>query len=359
MLETLIRFLPMAEKVINRKTTLPILSQLCVKDGYISATDLENTVRIKTDDTRHYTIPLDILKTIMKTKPKQLEVSVLEDGRVQIRYDLRTITFKSMDAGEFPITPKGKFRSLGKWTPIILKQLYAQLPYTSTEMLKPALTGVFVHQNGALLSNATDGHILRQIMDVNIHGKAKLKNRFKGILPKKALQILSRMVKNKITVAVSGTHLRFKLAGDIEFYVRLIDEKYPDVDTVIPKEFSGSVSLNKEQFMDLVKDAKPFANRETKLGEFRVKNPEIKVLINDAEKEISWNSDLPIKGQYGEDLTIGLNVTLLEKVLNGIDETEVLWQYGSPVTAGVFTGVNGTDVNTLHLLMPIRLEKDT
>lgn len=72
MLQKLIRFLPIAEKVINRKTTLPILSHICVKDGYVSATDLENTVRMKIDDFRTYTIPLNILKTVLKAKPKYL-----------------------------------------------------------------------------------------------------------------------------------------------------------------------------------------------------------------------------------------------------------------------------------------------
>ena len=356
MLQKLIRFLPIAEKVINRKTTLPILSHICVKDGYISATDLENTVRMKVDDTRQYTIPLNILKTILKAKPKVLEIDILEDEKVQVRYGPRNLTFKSLNPEEFPIAPHGKFKSLGNWSLEIIRKLYSQLPYTSNDELKPALTGVFVHQNGTLKSCATDGHILRLINDANEDGKGKLKNIFKGIIPKKALQILSRTVKRNVQAAATNTHLRVMLGEDLEFYVRLINEKYPDFDSVIPKEFEGSVSLNKSSFEGLVQDAKPFVNRETGQAAFTIGKSSVEVEVEDPEKDIHWDSALPVIDRNGEEIQIGLNVHLLEIILKGINEKEVLWQYGSPVSANILTGVNGRVPNTLHLLMHIRIK---
>ncbi len=357
MLQKLIRFLPFAEKVINRRTTLPILSHVCVRDGCISATDLECTVRMEVDDSRHYTIPINILKTVLKTKPKLLEINVLEDEKVQIQYDSRKLTFKSRDAEEFPSVPSGKFKSLGSWSIDIIRELYSQLPYTTNDELKPAMTGVYFYQNGALKSCATSGHYLRVINNTNLNGKAKLKNKATGIIPKKALQILARVVKGQVKTAVSKTHLRIMLGDELEFYVRLIDVKYPDFESVIPTEFQGSVSLDKAKFSDLVKDGKPFVNRETKLGAFAIGEASVDVTIQDPEKGFEWDSKLPVIERKGEDIEIGLNVSLLEQVLKSIDEQEILWKYSSPVCASILTGVNGTDPNTLQLLMPIRLEK--
>lgn len=155
--------MPIAEKVINRRTTLPILEHVCVRNGCLSATDLENTIRMSVDDDRSYTMPLNILKIILKAKPKVLEIDVLEDGKVQVKYDSRTVSFQSRDPKEFPNLPEGKYEDAGKWTPAIIKALYSQLPYTSNDELKPALTGVLIDQNGTLSSCATDGHILRQV----------------------------------------------------------------------------------------------------------------------------------------------------------------------------------------------------
>ena len=356
MLQKLIRFLPIAEKVIARKTTLPILSHVCVRDGYVSATDLENTVRMKVDDTRSYTIPLNILNTVLKTKPKVLEIDILENEKVQIRYGQRKLTFLSLNPDEFPMAPLAKFKALGNWSLEIIRKLYSQLPYTSNEELKPALTGVFVHQNGTLKSCATDGHILRLINDANEDRKGKLKNDFKGIIPKKALQILSHTVKRDVHAAATNTHLRIMLDKDTEFIARLINEKYPDFDSVIPKEFSGSVTLNKSSFEGLVRDAKPFVNRETGQAAFSIGKSSVEVEVEDNEKDIRWDSVLPVIDRDGEEIQIGLNVHLLGKILKGIDESQVKWEYNSPVSANILTGVNGKKPNTLHLIMPIRLK---
>lgn len=358
MLNNLIRFLPIAEKVINRRTTLPILEHVCVRDGCLSATDLENTICMKVDDDRNYTIPINILKVILKAKPKVLEIDVLEDGKVEIRYDTRTVSFQTRDPKEFPNLPKGKYEDAGKWTLGIIKCLYSQLPYTSSDELKPALTGVLVHQNGTLSSCATDGHILRQIHNVNIDGKAKLINNFKAIIPKKALQILSRAVKTDVNVAFSDNHLRIKLNKNMEFFVKLIDDTYPEFEDVIPKQFSGSVALDKKTFTSIVKDAKPFVNSETKQCAFAIQKSLVEVCVTDNEKDVHWFSDLPVIDRDGEDITIGLNLILLEKILKGIDENDTLWQYNTPLTASVLTGINGTQPNILNLVMPIRIEED-
>jgi len=357
MIQQLIRFLPIAEKVIAKKTTLPILTHVCVRDGYISATDLECTVRMEVDDSRHYTIPINILKTVLKTKPKLLEIDVLEDEKVQIQYDSRKLTFKSRDAEEFPSVPSGKFKSLGNWSIDIIRELYSQLPYTSNDELKPAMTGVYFDQNGVLKSCATSGHYLRVINNVNLNGKAKLKNKAKGIIPKKALQILARVVKGQVKTAVSKTHLRIMLGDGLEFYARLITEKYPDFESVIPTEFQGSATLDKAKFSELVKDGKPFVNRESKLGAFSVGESSVDVSIEDPEHDYIWDSKVPVIEKHGNDIEIGLNVSLLEQVLKSINEQEVKWQYSSPVSASILTGVNGADPNALQLLMPIRLKE--
>jgi len=356
MLETLRRFLPLAQNIINRKSTLPILGHICIRNGYILATDLETTVRMKLSSDSNYTIPLNLLKTILKARPKELDAEVLEESQVAIHYDTRRITFESLDTDEYPAIPSGRFRAVGQWPKEVIRKLYEQLSYTSTDELKSALTGVYLHQNKVLTACATDGHVLRWIKNLDQEAVSKLKYSFQGIIPRKSLQILSRIVKGEVRVAASKSHLRLKLNKDTEIFIRLIEGKYPDYASVIPGKFSGSVKLNRDALQALITDALPFVNRETKLGAFTV-NGDLAVAVEDAERNIQWDSTLPVNAQSGDDITIGLNLTYLEKILKGISADEVLWQYGSPLSAGILTGVNGKFPNEINLIMPIRLKE--
>ena len=356
MLQTLLRFMPLAQNVINRKSTLPILEQVCIRDGYISATDLETTVRTRIDTDSNYTIPLNLLKTILKARPKKLEVEVLDGGKVAIHYDTRRITFQTLDTDEFPALPTGKFRAVAQWPKEIIRKLHEQLTFASTDELKPALTGVYLHQNTVLTACATDGHVLRWIKNADPEAQSTLKNNFTGIIPRKSLQILSRIVKGTVNIAATKTHLRLKLNQDTELFIRLIDEKYPDYKSVIPGKFSGNVKLNRTTLQSLITDALPFVNPETKLGAFTV-NGDLAVAVEDAERNIQWSSELPVKTQSGDEITIGLNLAYLEKILKSINEEDVLWQYGSTISASILTGGNGKTPNEINLIMPIRLKE--
>jgi len=356
MLETLRRFLPLAQNIINRKSTLPILGHICIRDGYIQATDLETTVRMKINSDSNYTILFSLLKTILKARPKELTVTMLEEGEVAIQYDNRRVTFTSLDTEEFPALPSGKFKAVGQWPKEVIRKLYEQLTFASTDELKPALTGVYLHQNKVLTSCATDGHVLRWIKNADPERVSKLKNSFQGIIPRKSLQILSRIVKGNVNVAASKTHLRLKLNKDTELFTRLIDEKYPDYKSVIPGKFSGSARLNTKGLQTLISDALPFVNRETKLGAFTV-NGNLTVAVKDADRNIQWDSGLPLYAQSGNDIIIGLSLVYLEKITKSISSEKVLWKYGSPISASILTGDNGKPPNEINLIMPIRLKE--
>ena len=356
MLQSLIRFLPLAEKVMAKKTTLPILSHVCIGGGFISATDLEHWVQMKIDDTRNYTIPLNVLRTILKAKPKSLEIDLLEDEKVQMTYDNRHLTFKSLDTDEFPSIPVGTFKSLGHWSLDLIRKLQSQVAYASKDELKPAMTGVYVHQNGKMETCATDGHVMRLMEDASLGLNLKLKGSFKGVIPIKALMVLSKSVKGSVPVMATDKHMKFNLNG-IDFFVRLIDEKYPDFRSVIPEEFMGSVLLDTAKLSDLVKDAKPFVFGDSKQGNFDIGSKGIALHVNNPEKDFQWDAKLPVSEQSGDEIKIGLNVYYLEKILKGITEKEFTWEYSSPISASILKGVNGKTPNVTHLIMPVRLKE--
>jgi len=116
MLFHLNKFIPIAEKIIPRRTSIPILTNICFNKGKIVATDLEMTLVKTTEDKSSLLIPANILKLVIKSKPKTLTVEKLSDNKAKINYDSKSITFPSESVEEFPVLPKGRFKTVAVWS---------------------------------------------------------------------------------------------------------------------------------------------------------------------------------------------------------------------------------------------------
>ena len=112
MLHELRAFLPMAEKVKARNPTMPILNHLCIENGAMRITDLETTIIIPVDDDRSYTLPIPIIKQILKQRPTALEIIPLEDNKMNVQFDGSRVVFPVLDVEEYPSLPKCKFTSI-------------------------------------------------------------------------------------------------------------------------------------------------------------------------------------------------------------------------------------------------------
>ena len=357
MLFQLNRFIPIAEKIIPRRSSIPILTNICLTDGKIVATDLDITLVMKTDYNISLTIPVNILKIVLKSKPKNMTFEKLTDSKAKIIYDSKSITFASEAVDEFPNFPKGKFKTVAVWSKEVIKVLHDQLPYCSTDETRMPLTGVYINQNHHIESCATSGHVLRLIKDIGLDNKSKLSADFTGIIPKRALQILSRFTLKEVKVAVREDQFRFTLDNNLELFVRKIEGEYPKYQNVIPKEHSGSVHFCKEEMQAIIKDAINFTNRRDHLAEFLIGKDEITISAENLETEMKWQGSLTVIDITGkENMNIGINLELLEKVLKGISSKEVICIYANPHSPLLFSDNGESEKEVINLLMPIRLE---
>lgn len=140
MLHTLNTFLPLAEKIYNKKSTLDILKYLCVTNESIIYTDLETTITMPTGDKRSYLLPVSILKKIMNSKPQSIQIHIPDKSKVKISYDNKQITFPVPAAEEYPSLALEDFKETAVWTKEVVHKLYKQIPYASKDCLRPALT---------------------------------------------------------------------------------------------------------------------------------------------------------------------------------------------------------------------------
>ena len=101
------RFVKMAERLVIRSPTLPILGHICVENRSMRVTDLENTLIMPVDDERSYTIPFSALKTVLKQSPQDLNIELGKEDRITLSYDYKNLIIKGLNPADFPMMPKG------------------------------------------------------------------------------------------------------------------------------------------------------------------------------------------------------------------------------------------------------------
>ena len=114
MLPALQTFLPLAEKIYNKKTTLDILQYICVTDGKMIYTNLENTITMPVSDKRSFTLPVNILQKVLCTKPQSLHIEIPDKNKASISYDNKQITFPVASVEEYPSAVKEDFKESRK-----------------------------------------------------------------------------------------------------------------------------------------------------------------------------------------------------------------------------------------------------
>ena len=112
MLHQLMRFVPIADKIIPRNSSLPILTNLCVDNGVMRATDLETSASMKIADDRSYLLPIGIIKTILKSKPRNIDIKLLPEHKIQINYHNRGVIFPAMEVQDYPELSNHKFKTI-------------------------------------------------------------------------------------------------------------------------------------------------------------------------------------------------------------------------------------------------------
>ncbi len=365
----LAQFLALARKIIPRKATftrrngsvdgLPILTHICFDGGKVMASDLNNTLVMKTDLSaeaitkadlsQSFTIAFELLNKIMKQKPRSFTVEA-NHPKVMICYDNRKVSFTSLDVDEFPVHPDEITERLDSWNQDQIKLFTSQSAFVSSDELKPALTGVFIRSNGSLESCATDGHMLRVV-----NSESESQNNYELLLHPISLEVILQGSKGIVEVFEGKTHYRFALSRTIDLYVRKLGVEYPDFKRVIPDNLPEKVQIGYGDFMDLIRSSKPFVNKETKLVEVMVGKTLLKAHVNNPDESLSWSGTIPILSNDGGDCRIGFDVGFLEKLVGSINADTLTWSHNGPEKASIFSG--DTKTNEINLLMPVRLNR--
>ncbi|KAA3613628.1 MAG: hypothetical protein D8M58_17250 [Calditrichaeota bacterium] len=351
-------FLPIADKVYDRKTTIDILHNICIRDGFMMMTDLNIFVRMpikntRQSDSQNYTLPIKVLKKILATKPATLSIEKSTEDKLSIMFDECQIIVSTENTDEYPAYPKSEdFEKIAEWNRDVFMQLAKQITFASVDIMRVSLTGILVKQDEYLSSVATDGHVLQWIKNLDTANKCLHFKEYECIIPAKVIKIIARYVQYKTEVWQSEKYLMFKLGHGIVFVVRKIDDPYVDFKKVIPIELPNTLTLNKDKLLKHIKSAKNFSNSNTNQAELKAMNGSIEFKSTDIDMNTEYHSTMDVEKREGAEMDVALNLALLEKSINTMDGKLIEWKFIDGDGPNILNSTD--DENVVNLLMPVR-----
>ena len=136
---------------------------------------------------------------------------------------------------------------------------------------------------------------------------------------------------------------------------RLIDQKYPDYENVIPTNNPNKLFISKQELIGTLRRVNIFANKSTHQVRFAVKGSELE--ISSEDPDFANEAKETLKCHYeGSDIEIGFNASLLLDVINNVETEETIVELSEPNRAGIILpNIQDEGESVLMLIMPIML----
>ncbi|MCX2742630.1 DNA polymerase III subunit beta [Mangrovivirga sp. M17] len=351
--------------VITSSPVVPILENFLfeVSEGKltVTASDLQTSmiteIDVESKESGSIAVPARILLDTLKNLPEQpVTFSIDEDTyAVEISSDNGKYKLSGENATDFPKVPTvSDGYSFNVSTDIFSKAVNNTIFATSNDELRPAMTGVYMKltdTNATFV--ATDGHRLVRYRRVDVAEDID----HPIIIPRKALNLLKATLPSdntNVNVEYNATNAFFKF-NNIQMICRLIDERFPDYENVIPMDNDNEMSIDKGEFLSSLRRISIYANKTTHQVRLKITGSELQISAEDLDFSNEANERLSCEHD-GDDLEIGFNAKFLIEMLNNVDSKEILMKFSAPNRAGLIFPKNGDEnEDILMLVMPVML----
>jgi len=359
--ETLLEPLNAVSGIIERRHTLPILSNVLLEragmDITIVATDIEIQISARAvcenpGEAKSITVGARKLLDILRALPEQSEVTLeLQEKKLQVKAAKSRFNLQTLPAEDFPRLSLAEGVSAKITLPQkVLKHLFLSVQYAMAQQdIRYYLNGLLLVTGGGRITVvATDGHRLALASaEHQIDGVQEV------ILPRKTILELSKLMLDSdepIEVELSPTQARFSFGG-IVLISKLVDGKFPDYTRVIPNAHTKKLLLNRVVLLQALQRAAILTNEKFKGVRWVLVDGSLKIICSNNEQEEA-QEELDVT-YAGDALDIGFNVNYLQDVLNNLDCGEVECALGDANSSALIT-VPGNN-NFKYVVMPMRI----
>ncbi|MGB4812915.1 MAG: DNA polymerase III subunit beta [Methylophilaceae bacterium] len=359
--ETLLKPLTSVASIVEKRHTLPILSNLLIEAKknkiHLTATDLEMQISLSmesaTESDFSTTLAAKKLLDICRSLPDSADINMASnDSRLTLKAGKSRFNLQTLPAADYPVMTK----TLGPSTLITiaqreLKGLLKQVEFAMAQQdIRYYLNGLlFEVMDNRLNIVGTDGHRLS-------FTSAELKQTYEKqevILPRKTVIELIKLLDEsdeEVQVEMSLNQVNFSFAN-IKLISKIIDGKFPDYNRVIPVGHQNTFSTNRIGVLLAMQRASILSNEKYRGIRMVINQNNLKLISTNSDQEEA-EEELEIDYQ-GDALDIGFNVTYLIDILNNANSEQVTFSFSDANSSCLMTVPDKAEYK--YVVMPMRI----
>ena len=361
----LLRELTATQGVVERKTTIPILSNYLLEAAgdklSLTATDLDLSLRTscnaKVKKEGACTIPARKLYDYVRLLPDaEITIRLLENHWVSIRCGRSNTKMVGMARSNFPGLPVFPSAGVIKIAAAVLRSMIAKTGFAiASEESRYTLNGaLMVLKPESITMVATDGHRLAHVERTGEKFEG-VSGEMKTLIPKKAMDELKSLLDSDIETidfAKDESTLFFRV-GPRLLTSRQLTGQFPNYEAVLPKDVSKSITLQGEELGAAIARVAQFADERSRAVRLRLEKGELKLSASSTETGESEDS---IEIAYdGEPMAIGFNAQYLIDFIKATGSREVKLELKDAQSAGQLRPAEGEDYKYRYIVMPMRI----
>ncbi len=359
--DELLKPLSHVASVVERRQTLPILSNILVRSEggvlELTGTDLEVEIvakaKAKQADEGALTMPARKLYDICRALPAEAELEIKQEGeRAVVRSGRSRFSLLTLPVADFPKVEPGEWDLTFTLPETVLKQLLEHTQFCMAHQdVRYYLNGLLLELDGRQIrAVATDGHRMgiseHQISIAADSGR-------QVIVPRKGVLEMSRFLNNvpeEAEVRLSNNHVRVS-GQDMTLTAKLIDGRFPDYNRVIPSGYQRTLHADRATLREALSRAAILANEKYRGVRFTIQPGNLIITAHNPEQEEAQEA-VPIEYD-GDELEIGFNVNYVIEAINGLEGDDVELGVNDPSSSCTLKAP--AEEHTRYVVMPMRL----
>ena len=362
----LLRELTATQGVVERKTTIPILSNYLFEASgdklSLTATDLDLSLRTactaKVKKEGSCTIPARKLHDYVKLLPDaDITIKLLENHWISIRCGRSNTKMVGMARSNFPTLPVFPTAGVVKIPAQVLRGMIAKTGFAiASEESRYTLNGaLMVLKPESITMVATDGHRLAHVERSGEKFEG-VSGELKTLIPKKAMDELRSLLDSTdaetIDFAKDESTLYFRI-GQRLLTSRQLTGQFPNFEAVLPKDNNKSVTLPGNELGAAISRVAQFADERSRAVRLRMEKGELKLSASSTE---TGESEDTIETSYqGDSLTVGFNAQYILDFLKAVGAGDVKLEFKDAQSAGQLRPADSEDYKYRYIVMPMRI----
>ena len=366
---TLLKSLGHVQSVVERRNTIPILSNVLLEaseDGNLRlmATDLDlqinEMVQANVSQPGATTVSAHTLFDIARKLPEGSQVELhAANGKMQVNAGRARFNLATLPRDDFPVIAEGELPTAFELPAATLRQIIDKTRFAiSTEETRYYLNGIFLHVTegegpagaSVLKAAATDGHRLARVTVPRPEGAQGMPD---VIIPRKCVAELRKLLDEldgSVAVSLSESKVRFGL-GTAVLTSKLIDGTFPDYNRVIPTANDKLLKIDPRSFEEGVDRVATIASEKTRAVKMSLDRDRITLSVTSPENGTAAEE---VPGDYAADtFDIGFNARYLLDILGQI-EGDTVEVHLADAAAPTLLRENDKAA-ALYVLMPMRV----